>query len=320
MTELYSAKRRNFNGAHRAFMHHVAWGIVCIILISCVGGLWTYAQSLATQNMSLRQQLVALRKPAPTTCRVSGSWQANTTTVQDINKREYLVHTPSGFTQDAYYPIVLMYPGKGATAEAAQAAYGLDALPAIVIYPHPTISTDGFMAWQGAPYSSQSDDVAFTGAILKKTESDLCVDRTRVYAVGMSNGGGFASLLACKLADKFAAYATISGAMYEPYNDCTPPRPTPLLSVHGDLDPIVPYRGSIVRRLPAVETWASKRAAMNGCTVQTTQNQGITLAVTTWSGCKDNATVESIRVIGGGHAWGDVTNDTIWQFLSRFSR
>lgn len=301
-------------------MHHIAWGIVCVILIVFVSGLWAQAQVLTSQNAMLKQQLAASKKPAPATCRTTGTWQANTTSVHDINGRQYLVHTPVGFVQNEYYPIVMFYPGKGATAEAAQAAYGLDVLPAIVIYPHPTLSTDGFMAWQSAPYSSPANDVAFTDAILDKTETDLCVDRTKVYAVGLSNGGGLVSLLSCKLSDRFAAYAVIAGAMYMPDGQCTPPRATPLLNVHGDRDPIVPYGGSVVRRLPAVESWSSKRAALNGCATHTTASQGVTLAITTWNNCKDGAVVESIRVIGGGHAWGDVTNDTIWQFLSRFSR
>ena len=320
MTKLYTAKRREFATSHRAFMHHVAWGIVCVGLIACMGGLWVYAQSLASQNTQLKQQLAAYNQPEPTTCRVTGSWRSNTTSKHDINGRGYLIHTPTNFVPENYYPVVMFYPGKGATAEAAQAAYALDSLPAIMIYPYPTTSTDGFPAWQGAPYSSSADDVAFTDAIIEQTQADLCVDRTKIYAVGMSNGGGFAAILSCKLSDRFAAYATISGAMYEPYSDCTPPQPTPILSIHGDSDPIVPYAGSLLRRLPAVSEWSAERAMLNDCKASTTANQGITLAITTWTGCKDEATIQSIRVIGGGHAWGDVTNDTIWQFLSRFSR
>lgn len=319
MTQLYSAKRRDFERSHRSSMHHIAWGVVCVILIVCIGGLWTHAQALLSQNAELKRQLAVSKAPTPATCQVIGNWQPNTTTKHAIDNRSYLVHTPAEFTQESYYPVVMFYPGKGATAEAAQAAYGLDALPAIVIYPYPTMSTDGFMSWQGAPYSSPANDVAFTEAILEKTQADLCIDRTKVYAIGLSNGGGLASLLSCKLPERFAAYAVIAGAMYLPDGQCTPPQAKPLLNIHGDRDPIVPYNGSLVRRLPAVESWASKRAALNGCTSHTTANQGVTLAVTTWAGCRDGATVESIRVIGGGHAWGDVTNDTVWKFLSRFS-
>ena len=320
MATLYSAKRRDFKQNHRSFMHHVAWGIVCVILIACVGGMWAYAQSLTTKAESLEQQLLAAQQqPTTSTCRVNGEWLANTTKVQNIDGRQYRVHLPASYVANDYAPLVIFYPGKGASAEAAQAAYNLDTLPAIVVYPHPTVGTDGYNAWQGAPYSSGSDDVSFTQSILDELQSDLCIDRTKVYAVGLSNGGGFVSLLSCKLPDRFAAFAIVAGAMYSPDGQCMTPEPTPLISIHGDQDPIVPYAGSPLRRLPPIDTWSAKRAAMNKCEKPTTTTVGLNTAVTTWDLCQDNATIQNVRIQGGGHVWGDTTNDTIWQFLSRFS-
>lgn len=305
--------------SQRTSMHHIAWGIVCLLLIMCMGGLWVHAQSLSAKATELEKQLLATKRPAPSTCRVNGDWQANTTRTQSIDNRSYLVHLPANFVPYEYYPLLLFYPGKGASAEAAQAAYGLDNLPAIVVYPYPTMSKDGLLAWQGAPYSSDSDDIGFTRSILDKLQAELCVDRTKVYAMGMSNGGGFASLLSCRLPDRFAAYAVVAGAMYSPGGQCTPPQPAPMISIHGDQDPIVPYDGSPLRNLPPVENWAATRARMNGCNKPTTITSGFHTVATIWNDCRDNATVQNIRVEGGGHMWGDVTNDTIWQFLSRFS-
>lgn len=300
-------------------MHHFAWGVVCIILLFSMGGLWIHAQSLDSKVGDLEKQLLASKRPAPNTCKVGGDWQSNTTKVLSVDDREFSVHLPSNFLNYEYYPLILFYPGKGASAEGAQVAYGLDGLPAIVAYPHPTMGTDGYLAWQGAPYSSNADDVQFTASILDELQSELCVDRTRVYAVGLSNGGGFASLLSCKLSDRFAAYAIVAGALYSPAGDCKPPRPSPLISVHGDNDPIVPYDGSLVRRLPAIDSWTAKRAELNGCKTPTTINDGVRNVVTVWNQCKDNAVVQNIRIVGGNHGWGEVTNDTLWQFLSRFS-
>jgi len=325
MVAQYVAKRRqNLHRSHIAYMHHVAWGIVCVLLLAVVLGLLTHAQTLDHTNADLRQQLIAAKTPS-TTCKVTGDWQANATKKLAISapsgSREYYVHTPKDFTLTKYLPLLMFYPGRGASAQAAEAAYALDKLPAIVVYPTPTMGAEGMLAWQGAPYSSGADDVGFTRAILDKTIADLCIDRTKVYAAGMSNGGGFTSLLSCKLSDRFAAYAIVSGALYYPNGQCAPPRPAPLISIHGDQDSIVPYNGSIFRKLPPVDDWIAMRAAMNGCNRQPVTTYITTNAISTaWTQCKQRASVENIRIEGGIHAWGQLPNEQLWQFLSRFSR
>lgn len=321
MTEPYTAQRRKYEARERS-KQSIVWIILCGLLVACLGGLWTHAQSLASQNTELRNQLAAVpmqTKVEDTTCRVGDTWQPDTVTTRSVNGRQYLIHTPTDFKRDQYYPMLLSYPGKGADAEQARQVYGFDPLPAITVYPYPTVGTDGYTAWQGAPYSSPADDVAFTDAIIEQVQADMCIDRTRIYAVGLSNGGGFVSLLSCKLSDRFAAYAIIAGAMYEPAGNCVPPKATPLINTHGDIDPSVPYEGSIVRRLPSVETWTAKRAEQNGCKKHVTASTGFNLAVTTYSECRDDATVEGVRVIGGGHGMGEITPQMLWQFLSRFS-
>ena len=304
-------------------MHHIAWAILCILLIIMTTSLWTSIQSLQRANGDLRSQLAAAKMPIQRTCKVQGEWRAGETkrlsAATTTGDRHYLVHLPTNFTDSTYYPVLLFYPGKGASAEAGEMAFGLDALPAIVIYPYPTTGTDGANSWQGAPYSSGVDDVAFTNSILDQVETDLCIDRTKVYAAGLSNGGGFASLLSCRLSDRIAAYAIVSGAVYYPSGECKPPRSVPLVTIHGDADPIVPFNGSVTRKLPPIYTWTAMRAQMNQCQkLQVTYPNTATTA-TTWSDCKDKAVVQSVNIRGGGHVWGQVSNDYLWQFLSRFS-
>lgn len=307
--------------SYAAFMRHFSWSLVCLILLLCITGIWAHVQGLERENSALEKQVAALQKPdTPSTCKVVGEWKPNTTKVMTAGGRQFLVHPPVGFEPDAYYPLILFYPGKGATAQVGELGSGLNTLPAVVAYPYPTMGKDGYLAWEGAPYSSSSDDVVFTENLLDTVQNDLCIDRTKVYAIGFSNGGGFASLLSCKLSDRFAAYAVVSGAFYMPSGQCIPPKPTPLLSIHGDGDGNVPYNGSVIRKLPAIDDWTARRAALNKCSKPVT-SQNATMLITTWNNCKNNATVQNIRVQGGGHGWGKIaeTNTLIWQFLSRFS-
>lgn len=306
----------------RLHTYRVAWSVACLLLLLTFGGMWVYAQSLESKATALQAELHIAQQHRPaasTTCKVDSSWLPNTTRTMVVNGRSYLVHTPQAFDPQTYYPLLIFYPGKGASALTAELTFHLNTLPGIIAYPYPTPGTDGALAWQGAPYSSRSNDVMFTAKILDELQAALCVDKTRIYAVGFSNGGAFASLLSCTLPDRFAAYAVISGAMYAPSGQCKPPKPTPLLNIHGDNDPVVPYGGSSIRRLPSIDTWVDTRAEFNGCTAPTTAGSDFGQAITTWNDCKNGATVQNIRVVGGGHRWGMVSNEYLWQFLSRFS-
>lgn len=321
--KIYKAKRHSSRHSRVIPTGQLAWGVVCLAITAVLIGLWIQAQTLENQNNDLKKQLSALDMPDDT-CRVVGSWQPDqsksASTVVNGSPRNYLVHMPDSFQDGKYYPLVMFYVGRGGTAHNAEVAYDLDRLPAIVIYPVPTMGQQNMTAWEGAPYSSGADDIAFTSAILDEVESDLCIDRTRVYAAGMSNGGGFASLLSCKLSDRFAAYAIVSGAMYPPESTCKPSTPTPLISIHGDHDPTVPYYGSLTRQLPPIESWVSMRAADNHCKAPPiTTYESATIVLTSWNNCQDGTKVQNVRIEGGGHVWGAVPNETLWQFLSQFS-
>jgi polyhydroxybutyrate depolymerase len=83
----------------------------------------------------------------------------------------------------------------------------------------------------------ETRDADFVRALLDELERERCVDRRRVFATGMSNGGFFASLLGCLLADRLAAVAPVAGAM--DLRGCAPSRPVPVLLMHGRADRVV---------------------------------------------------------------------------------
>ena len=106
--------------------------------------------------------------------------------------------------------------------------------------------------------------------------------------------------LGCRLADRLAAIAIVSGA-YLLWNDCQPSRPLPVLAFHGTGDEIVPYEGE-GRVLPPVRTWAEAWASRDGCRAgpETIHREG---AVTgeRRSACADSAEVWLYTIEGGGH-------------------
>jgi polyhydroxybutyrate depolymerase len=89
--------------------------------------------------------------------------------------------------------------------------------------------------WDFRP--GETRDTSFVRALLDAVERERCVDRRRVFATGMSNGGFFTNLLGCVLADRLAAVAPVAGAI--PLRRCTPSRPVPILLIQGNSDRVV---------------------------------------------------------------------------------
>jgi poly(3-hydroxybutyrate) depolymerase len=88
--------------------------------------------------------------------------------------------------------------------------------------------------------------ISYVQDILNTVPGNLNIDRTRIYAVGFSNGAGFVNLLACTagMAQNFAAFATSSPALYNgslPSGGCNPGSPVALIDFHGLAD------GQVVR-------------------------------------------------------------------------
>jgi polyhydroxybutyrate depolymerase len=99
----------------------------------------------------------------------------------------------------------------------------------------------------GRAVTDAAADVAFARTLVGDASCQTPVDASRVYATGLSNGGGMAHRLACEAADVFAAVAPIaSPLLLDPLSSCVPARSVPIIHLAGLTDPIVPYAGGTV--------------------------------------------------------------------------
>jgi polyhydroxybutyrate depolymerase len=174
-------------------------------------------------------------------------------------------------------------------------------------------------------YPSASANHFWSPADLPKLKSTIaavedvaCVDRSRVYAVGVSNGGGMGALVACDMASSVAAVALFAPATGFA-KSCSPSRPVPMLHVQGTSDPIVPYGDG--RRF--IAAWAAR----DGCG-STPHSTRVTAKVTRlrWPGCRGGVSVQHLRLDHGRHIqlFGDLRRAGVvpaaaaWSFLSRY--
>lgn len=163
------------------------------------------------------------------------------------------------------------------------------------------------------------DDVGYIRDLVADLSQRVAVDPDRVFATGLSNGGAMSHRLACEASDLFAAVAPIGGAMQLTTSDvCEPEQPVAVLHSHGTLDPCWRYEGGEPdcptgqKGLAhvSVERTLDEWAEILGCEGDPVEEQlpdtvqdGTTTTRLRWSGCA--ASLEHLRVDGGGHLWPD---------------
>ncbi|KAA8649041.1 hypothetical protein EYZ11_007447 [Aspergillus tanneri] len=221
-------------------------------------------------------------KPLPKDQSPGGNSHPTDFITSDGTPRTYLIHIPSNYNVNRPVPLIFSFHGRHKTAESQEALSQFsneDWNPdAIAVYPQGLDKQ-----WQGDPDSEGVDDIMFTIEMLEHFEDRYCLDTSRVYAAGKSNGGGFTNLLACDTtaSTRIAAFAPVSGAFYqdEPKDDdsdcdpttvpiqCSPGRsPIPIIEFHGADDHTIPYTGGNRRGkcLPSIPHFVSEWSERDG--------------------------------------------------------
>ena len=223
--------------------------------------------------------------------------------------RTYLLHVPPSYDGRSPVPVVLDFHGFGSNA-AQQLAYSELATLAdeegfVVVAPEGQ-GPPGHFNLVGVP-EGQGDDVVFTNDLLDRLEDELCIDERRIFATGMSNGGGMTAVLACRAADRIAAFVTVALVLQPLCDDRA--RPVPIMSFHGDADPVVPYNGGQAAccgnpTLPSQPAGVAKWVEANGCDPEPAEEQpSPQVKVQRWSGCDADVEVVFWTIVGGGHTW-----------------
>jgi polyhydroxybutyrate depolymerase len=246
-------------------------------------------------------------------------------------RRTYRVHVPTGYRPGTAVPALLFFHGSGGSATDMDATSGFSELADrrgfLAVYPQ-GLGDPGraFWATEGR-INDGVDDLRYTADLLDDLQRRLCVDPARIYAGGFSAGGGMANWLACELAGRIAAFASISGGFSTEPGGCHPSRPASILDLHNTGDPIVPYAGSPPSndspfRVPSVPTWLAGWAQRDGCDPDYDEFFGSrTVTGMRWSGCRGGAEVVAYRIAATMHAAprtvaGKPVASLVWDFLS----
>jgi polyhydroxybutyrate depolymerase len=248
------------------------------------------------------------------------------TLTHDGIEREYRLYVPPNLDPSQPVPLVIALHGGGGTAD------GMEKLTYSGF--HDLADRDGFFVvypqgidrhWNdGRPTGDRAheeniDDVGFIAALIDHLAEEYTIDRDRVYATGISNGGMMSFRLACDLADQITAAAPVTANLSEALvARCAPDRPVPLLILNGTDDPLVRWEGGEIKVLRqtrgtvlSVDETVAFWQALNGCPdnpqierlPDDDPDDGTRVQVDTYAPCNRGAVITLVTVEGGGHTW-----------------
>ena len=174
----------------------------------------------------------------------------------------------------------------------------------------------GAWSFPGSP-ARHRDEFTFVGQVLDDVVARFPVDPGRLLASGFSQGGSMVWSLACRMPRRFAAFAPIAGAFWEPLPEtCERPRP-PLIHVHGTADGTVPLAGRALRSGARQGDIFRSLAVLapSGCTAGWgvgAVSSGLTCRVA--STCAGAARLE-LCLHGGGHVADPAWVERAWRLM-----
>ncbi len=236
----------------------------------------------------------------------------------DAHKRDYKVHVPKSYDKSKAVPLIIAVHGGGGQAWSMEKLTKFSVLSEkegfIVVYPEGFEKqwNDGREVLQISAQRKNINDVGFISKVIDKVAEKYSIDKKKVYAAGISNGGFMCQRLACELSDKLAAVVSVSAAMPEKIKDkCRPANRISVMFINGTEDPLVPYdggsvkvgkkeRGEITSTEESVALWVNR----NGCQKVKSDVIKTDLEVDCdYYRDKQGTEVVLYTVKGGGHTW-----------------
>jgi polyhydroxybutyrate depolymerase len=234
--------------------------------------------------------------------------KTNGTVMTAGESRRYLLYVPKSYDRSKPTPLLIsLHPAASWPAAEQNISRWNDLADQhgfIAVYP----AGSGFpRVWPIGPHSL-GVDTKYISDLIDKLESEYNIDPNSIYADGISNGGGMAFALSCRLADRIAAIGIVSAAQTMPWDWCKESRPVPTVAFHGTADPIVAYQGGsspiAPKPFPSIRDWTARVAQRNQCKGEPQETRvAPSVRRLAYTSCAENADVTLYTIEGGGHTW-----------------
>jgi polyhydroxybutyrate depolymerase len=183
--------------------------------------------------------------------------------------------------------------------------------------------------WQCCGYALDHhvDDVAFVRAMVEDIAHGQSIDRKRIFATGMSNGGMMSYRVGCEMADVFAAIAPVAGALDT--DGCKPSGPVSLVAFHGKADEHVLFEGGVpIKSADLRHTRVDKPVSFgidfwkrqDRCDATPSRETKGSIIHEAYSCGATSTAVELYAFEGQGHAWPAPATSLMWDFFAHHPR
>ena len=239
--------------------------------------------------------------------------RTNGSLVSSGEKREYLLYVPKSYdpTSAQNVPLVINIHGfsqwPANQANVSQWNQLADEEGFIVVYPSGLGIPKRWRVTRTAEDPTGVDiELQYYRDLIDKLSAEYAIDPERIYANGLSNGGGMSLRLACSLSDRIAAIGGVAGAYLVDLEECS--GGVPGIFFHGQADKIVPYDGGPSERFPIdfpnIPTFVEDYAQLNGCDAnETLILEKDHVRAVRYEGCDPDADVVFYTISDGGHTW-----------------
>lgn len=238
--------------------------------------------------------------------------------------RHYMVHVPASYDPSIPAPLLFIMHGGGGhmKLQATESYYHQisksESVGFIAVFPngYSPIPSGKLATWNAGRCCAGArdknvDDVGFIRELLQKLKRQLNIDKSRIFATGMSNGGMMAFRLACEMPETFRAIAAVAGT--DNTTECNPKGPVSVLLIHARDDDHVLFHGgagntfrdkSTVTEFTSVPDTIAKWVKINAChptPKRILETPGANCE--RYSGCRNEVSVQLCVTETGGHSW-----------------
>lgn len=238
-----------------------------------------------------------------------------------FERREYAAFVPAGGGPDR--PLILVLHGGKSDGPAMRRYTGFDAVArafrAVAIYPSAPEKAwnDGRTHRIASSAVFSRDDVGYLTRLARFAADRYGASEERVFAIGISNGGGMVFRLACEAPSLIQGIGLVTTKLMPDYK-CADGRPVPAILIFGDTDPLSPHEGRTLTTSPrkarqygemlsagdTLAYWSRRNGCVGRSRLQSIDREpddGTVVMRHTFEGCR--SPLVYFEVIGGGHTW-----------------
>jgi polyhydroxybutyrate depolymerase len=244
----------------------------------------------------------------------------HTITIEGMQPRTFSLNVPTKYTTGSATPLVLAFHSRTTNATVilanSQILSWAESMNFIVTGLNGAVY-EGASSWNAGNCCTnattyEENDLLFASTVIDFVSSKYSVDKSRIWAMGHSNGGMMAYRLACDLSEKITAIAVVVGSLVD--TSCNPEKQVSLLHIHGDLDPLVPIQGGGKLDTPNIYYSVLDYAKANSCNGSSSTNFTSEVQQFIWS-CPNSSQVQLVNYLANSHDWGDGYTEVILRFL-----